>query len=303
MKKSPWVSLFNGKDLKGWVQLNGKAKFEAVDNEIVGTTVPGEPNSFLATETIYQDFILELEFKGSAMNSGIQFRSESKAEYMQGAVHGYQCDIDPSERAWTGGIYDEKRRLWLYPLEYNPAAKTAYKKDEWNSVRIECIGHVMRTFINGIPTAHLVDDLTPRGFIALQVHAINKPEEAGRQVRFRNIRIQTTDLKPSPVDGIFVANFVPNTVTDQEKANGVRLLWDGQTTNGWRGAYASDFPAKGWKIADGMISVQRSDGAESRNGGDIVSTETFSAFDLQFEFRLSEGANSGVKYFVTEKEN
>lgn len=298
-----WVKLFNGKDLSGWKQLNGKAKYEVVNKEIVGTTVFGEPNSFLVTEKTYGDFILELEFRLDAdMNSGIQFRSESRPDYREGRVHGYQFEIDPSPRAWTGGIYDEGRRGWLYSLEYNPAGKLAYKNREWNHARIECIGNVIRIWVNGIPTSHLVDDLTTQGFIALQVHSVRKKEDSGHQVRWRNIRIQTAGLKPSPPDSLFVMNLVPNTLSLQEKQNGVKLLWDGKTTQGWRGAHRDKFPAKGWEISDGTLSVLASDGAESENGGDIVTTETFSAFDLQFEFRLTEGANSGVKYFVTENE-
>src|SRR5690606_15658203 len=173
-----WVSLFNGKDLKGWKQLNGKARYEVKNKEIVGTTVHGEPNSFLATEQTYGDFILELEFRMDAeMNSGIQFRSESKPDYRDGRVHGYQFEIDPSERAWTGGIYDESRRGWLYPLELNPRARSAYRYGEWNRVRIEAIGSSLRTWVNGVPVAHVVDNMTPRGFIALQVHSINKAED------------------------------------------------------------------------------------------------------------------------------
>ena len=298
-----WVNLFNGKDLKGWHQLNGKAKYAVANGEIVGTTVFKEPNSFLVTDKDYGDFILELEFKlDAAMNSGIQFRSESKQEYRDGRVHGYQMEIDPSTRAWTGGIYDEARRDWLYTLEYNAAAKTAYKAGEWNKARVECIGPVMRVWINGVATAHLVDAMTPKGFIALQVHAIDKPEAAGQTIRWRNIRIQTEGLKAAPADDTFVVNLVPNMLSEQEQKNNWKLLWDGQTTKGWRGAYKDQFPAKGWAIKEGTLSVLKSQGAESENGGDIVTEGEYGAFDLQFEFRLTEGANSGVKYFVTESE-
>src|SRR4051812_34310015 len=113
-----WANLFNGKDLSGWKQLGGKAKYEVSNGEIVGVTVVNEPNSFLVTESNYGDFVLELEFKLDAeMNSGIQFRSESIPGYQEGRVHGYQMEIDPSTRAWTGGIYDEGRREWLYSME------------------------------------------------------------------------------------------------------------------------------------------------------------------------------------------
>ena len=119
-----WQQLFNGKDLQGWKQLNGKAKYEVKNGEIVGTTVMNEPNSFLATEKDYGNFILELELLvDTSMNSGIQIRSLSMPEYKNGRVHGYQVEVDPAKRAWSGGLYDEARRGWLYSLELNPAGK------------------------------------------------------------------------------------------------------------------------------------------------------------------------------------
>jgi hypothetical protein len=78
-------------------------------------------------------------------------------------------------------------------------------------------------------------------------------------------------------------------------------LWDGVSTKGWRGAFKDQFPEKGWEIKEGVLSVLPSGGAESAHGGDIISDEKFGAFELTFDFKFAEGANSGVKYFVDEK--
>jgi hypothetical protein len=197
-----WVSLFNGTNLDGWVQRGGKAKYRAEKGEIVGTTVPKTGNSFLCTKKDYGDFILDLEFKVQApLNSGVQIRSQcfDKAKTVEingkeykipaGRVHGYQVEIDPSDRAWTGGIYDEGRRGWLNDLKKNEPARKAFKQGEWNKFRIECRGDSIKTWLNGVAAADLKDSVTPRGFIGLQVHGVGKREDA-LEVRFRNIRIK-----------------------------------------------------------------------------------------------------------------
>ena len=299
-----WEPLFNGRDLTGWRRVNGSAPYTVVDGAIVGTTVPGSPNSFLATDKTYGDFVFECEVmqEGGPSNSGVQFRSASRPEYQDGRVHGYQLEIDPSPRAWTGGVYDEARRGWLYPGDANPCARTAYQYGRWNLLRIEAIGPSIRTWVNGVPVAHVIDDRDAAGFFALQVHAIgDKTEEAGRRILFRNLRIQTADLHAAPPDDMFIRDTVPNGLAEAERAQGWRLLWDGRTTQGWRGAHRKAFPDRGWTIENGELVVEDSGGAEARHGGDIVTEEEFSAFELQLEFKLTPGANSGIKYFVTEK--
>ncbi len=298
-QESGWINLFNGKNLDGWKQLNGKARFEVVDGEIVGTSVYGTPNSFLATEADYGDFVLELDLRlDSEMNSGIQIRSQSLPEYNNGRVHGYQVEVDPSARAWSGGIYDEARRGWLYPLEINPSGQSAFRRNEWNHYKIECIGSSIRTWINGIPTAWIYDDMTPKGFFALQVHSVNNREQEGWQIRWKNIRIKTTNLQPAPFEDIYVVNLLKNQLTDAEKRQGFRLLYDGKTSSGWKKAVGAEFPAKGWEFRNGELVVLPSSVTGSERGGDIVTTEKFKAFELRFDFNMSEGANSGVKYFT-----
>ena len=119
-----WVTLFDGKTTAGWVQRGGKAAYTVEDGVLVGRTVLGEKNSFLSPPKEYADFVLEFEvWVDPKVNSGVQIRSESKPGYRDGVVHGYQIEIDPSERAWSGGIYDEQRRGWLANPKDDPAAQ------------------------------------------------------------------------------------------------------------------------------------------------------------------------------------
>ena len=202
-----WIRLFNGKDLQGWVQNGGNADYRVENAEIVGTSRPNTPNSFLCTAHEYGDFVLEVEFKiQPGLNAGVQIRSHCFAEAKEyewkgktikvpaGRVHGYQVEIDASARAWSAGIYDEGRRGWLNDLKDNPAAQRAFKQNEWNKFRIECRGDSIKTWINGAAAADLKDSMTPRGFIALQVHGVGKKEEA-MEVRYRNVRLQELGTK------------------------------------------------------------------------------------------------------------
>jgi hypothetical protein len=293
-----WTPLCNGKNLKGWKKLNGAAEFKVKDGVITGTYKTNTPNTFLVTEKNYGDFILEFDFKiDEGLNSGVQFRSQSLKKYNNGNVFGYQFEIDGR---WSGGVYDEERRGWLYPLTANPEAINVAKSGEWNRARIEAAGNSIRTWINGIACTNLWDDMTPEGFIALQVHSIgNNSKLNGKTVCWKDIRICTTNVAQYlTATTIPEINSIANNISPAEAKDGWKLLWDGKTTDGWRGAKTSAFPEKGWVIEDGLLKVQKSDGGESTNGGDIVTTKKYRNFVLKVDFKITKGANSGVKYFV-----
>jgi len=198
-----FTPLFDGKSLDGWEQHGGQAKYTVEDGCIVGRSIPNTPNSFLCTKKQYGDFILEVEFKvDPRLNSGIQIRSEvfpaAKELEVEGKkkavpadrVHGYQVEIDPSERSYSGAIYDEARRgRFLADLANNEPARKAFKQNDWNRFRIECKGDSIKTWINEVPAVDLKDDMTKKGHICLQVHGVRMREEP-LEVRWRNIRIK-----------------------------------------------------------------------------------------------------------------
>ena len=301
--QSDWKKLFNGKNLSGWEIKNGTAKYTIEGDAIVGTSRTGTPNTFLCTKKKYSDFIFEVEVLVSpGLNSGIQFRSNSIKSYRNGRVHGYQSELDTSERAWTGGIYDEGRRGWLYPLTMNKNGSGAFRNGYWNKVRIEAIGNSIKTFVNGIQCSNLVDDMTSEGFIALQVHSIKGKELEGKTIKWKNIRIVTEDLESRKTPSMPYArqiSYLKNTLTPEEKSKGWVLLWDGKTSKGWKAAKKSDFPNQIISIEDGTIHFPKHKMKRDPNtAGDIVTVKKFGDFELEVDFLLQEGGNSGVKYFV-----
>lgn len=207
-----WVSLFDGKTLKGWTQRNGTASYVVRDGTIEGNTTPGSPNSFLCSDQDYGDFELEVEVLcDEGLNSGIQIRSRQKTAAdvppgnknrndAEGRVFGPQVEIEtgPGE---AGYVYGEATGLgWLSkgaaPDAKGPDAHDNYKNGEWNKFRIVAKGPRIQTWINGVQ----IEDITheeiykthPKGFIALQVHGIGA-DKGPYKVQWRNIRVRTLD--------------------------------------------------------------------------------------------------------------
>jgi hypothetical protein len=223
-----WINLFNGENLSGWTQKAGNARFYVQDGCIVGEAVSKSPtNSVLCTESNYNNFILELDFKvDHQLFSGVHIRSQYAAKdtvwlsdgkpstIPAGHVYGYLVLIDPSpnvhrwwtstffdQRWWTGGIYDEKRRLWLYPGAlggdpdtFSRQGRDIFKNEDWNHLRIEAVGDSIKTYLNDVPCAHIQDLMTPDGFIGMQVRSWVSDDDSnalnGAKVRFKNIRLK-----------------------------------------------------------------------------------------------------------------
>lgn len=310
-----WIPLFDGESLDGRVKRGGTAEYTVEDGAIVGTSKRNTPNTFLCTPRDYSDFILEYEYLvDPRLNSGVQIRSQcfdkpvgiqwagQTIEVPAGRVHGYQIEIDPDAergRWWSAGVYEEAVRGWLYPgilggegRDFSRKGAGIFRPGDWNKVRVEAVGDHIRTTLNGTPCADLRDPRVSTGFIGLQVHSIGADRsKEGARVRWRNLRIREVDAPG------------PNTLTDEERAAGWTLLWDGRTSNGWRGAKSDGFPDGGWTIRDGVLSVNETGGGESTAGGDIITVDKYADFELKVDFRLTPGANSGIKIFVDPELN
>ncbi|MBK7876841.1 MAG: DUF1080 domain-containing protein [Planctomycetes bacterium] len=183
----PPKPLFDGTTLTGWRAI-GDARWTVEDGALVGA-VGGGRQSFLASETEFADFVLDVDLKNELPgNSGIQVRSHQNAK---GAVYGNQIEIDPSARAWSGGLYDEGRRGWLADLSKDPLARAAFRPGEWNHYRIECIGPHVRTWVNGTPCVDTLDPIDASGFLAFQVHSGNDTK-----LRWKNAELRELGASP-----------------------------------------------------------------------------------------------------------
>ena len=185
-----WQQLFDGKTLNGWTKMAGTADYKIEDGAIVGITTAGSLNTFLVNNKKFTgDFVLEMEVKmdDSTTNSGIQFKSnyDSAANKGKGRIFGYQFELDPSSRKWSGGVYDEGRREWLYPGSLNSKAQTLFTTGVFHRIKIECTGATIKTWLDGVAVAYVIDTLKKNeGLIALQVHSISRAEQAGIKLYF-----------------------------------------------------------------------------------------------------------------------
>lgn len=217
------VEIFDGKSLNGWRAL-GDAKYTVENGELIGE-VGGGSQSFLRTEKEFGDFIFEVELKNDQPgNSGIQVRSH---ENEQKRLFGYQIEIDPSARAWSGGLYDEARRGWLDDLSDNPRGRAAFKNGEWNRYRIECIGPWIRAWVNDVPTADYLDAKDFEGAFGLQVHSGKDTKMRWRNFRLRELgRSRWVPFDPKALDR-FLPGADGRLTNDETRMTGVSLDQNG----------------------------------------------------------------------------
>ena len=216
-KEDGWTNLFDGKTLNGWKILNqdwthadSNPDFYVENGMIISKAVLNTDGGYLVTEKMYSNFILELDVKvDSTLNSGIQCRGQiwekdtattyvagnaertvRQSKWRKGYVWGYQIEIDPSKRAWSGGLYEPGNRGWVVTLDGNEKARQAFKNMEWNHFKVKMDGNRIQSWVNDIPVVDTVDDMSASGFIGLQYHGVYSGNQKDKTTMWKNIRIK-----------------------------------------------------------------------------------------------------------------
>ena len=205
------IQLFNGTDLTGWVNYGG-GKFYVEDECIVAVSKKGLPNTFLHTEKKYQNFELEFDVKlDTVLNSGVQIRSNIYEKHTKtirwggrfdengqkelkilknevGRFWGYQIEIDPSLRAWSGAIYEEGGRGFLHTPGINKIVMSAFKPLHWNHFKVRVKDNHIQSWVNDVMIGDVYDELTNNGYIALQLHGIGMNNfKNNKEIRWKNL--------------------------------------------------------------------------------------------------------------------
>ena len=171
------ISLFNGKNLEGWIK-HGTELWYASNGEIICESGPDKGYGYLSTEKYYDDFILTVEFKQEANgNSGIFFRSTLEGT----KISGWQVEVAPPGSN-SGGIYESYGRGWL--IKPDSSKDSALKMGEWNLMKIRVKGNKVKTWLNDVEMISINDEKIGKGkgAIALQIH-----DGGGIKVRWKNL--------------------------------------------------------------------------------------------------------------------
>jgi hypothetical protein len=216
-KQDGWKDLFDGKTLNGWRVINqdwtnpdSKPDFYVENGMIVCNTTMDNEGGYLVLEKSYDNFILEFDVKiDTSLNSGLQCRSRQwekdtatvyvagdaqgtkrLTKWRKGYVWGYQIEVDPSSRAWSGGLYEPGNRGWIVTLAGNETARKAFKPMDWNHFKIVMNGTKIQTWVNNIQTVDITDNMSASGIIGLQFHRAYNDYQINKKSMWKNIRIK-----------------------------------------------------------------------------------------------------------------
>jgi len=303
------IDLFDGKTLDGWTSYGGKHEYSVRDGLIIGKVVEGEASSYLCTDRQFDDFELTFEVKYlvGGVNSGCQLRSLIRTEngeknfMKKGSIYGPQVEINLRKNNDSANIYGQG--LGTDYLKPKKSVKS-FRPTEWNRIRVVAKGPRIQTWINGEAVADIVNEdvykTNPRGMIGLQIHKMKEGtgpyEIAWKSIRLTELETSAATEESEPKKECSASQAPPSSdvVTEGEPIS----LFDGKTLGGW--VTLNDEPiTSGWDVVDGAIHVVI---GEERSGH-IKTTRRFENFDLEFEWRIAEGGNSGVKYLTKESDS
>ncbi|HLY11681.1 MAG TPA: DUF1080 domain-containing protein [Planctomycetota bacterium] len=248
-----WTSLFDGKTLHGWVPRGG-GDYRVDEGTILCLTGTGA-YGWLCSEKTYGDFVLEIETKIEGPgNSGVQVRSHIDAKDL---MTGYQFDLDRT-RPSSGRLYDEARRKLLQDVPLRPEARQALRQGEWNTMRMECIGDRLRSWVNGVSIVDHRDAMDLDGILALQVHS-----GKDTKIRFRNLRIRDLGRR----------KWEP--------------LWNGKDLSGWKTLGEAD-----WRAQDGALAGK----LQKRGYAALATAAPLSEFTMRVVFKSGVEGKAGVSF-------
>ena len=279
-----FVPLFDGKTLAGWTPLPG-GTWQVAEGAIVGSQDSSETrHGMLLSDKQYGDFIVRMKYKSLAGNSGFYFRVQ-KVDHAV-SVKGFQAEIDADGKD-VGGLYETLGRAWV--VQPKPEdIKTYYKDKDWNEMTVSAIGGDVTVTVNGVQTAALKNDPSPReGYFGMQLHG-----GQDMHVLFKDVEIKELSRSAQPVIGKKIHDtsrplpkIVPpmsleSLAASRQAPPDAVVLFDGTSLDQWQGG--------SWLIKDGVMDTQQ---------GNLMTKQSFGDCHLHIEWRVPDAdshGNSGV---------
>lgn len=254
-----WENLVTDETLSSWENPYDYGEAKAVNGEVHLTSDKGK--WFLLTKKEYANFVFEGEIlmPVNEGNSGFMFRCQKE----KNRVWGYQAEVDTAARAWSGGIYDEGRRMWFASPNSDQAdseesknasiaafrqrAGDCYKQGQWNKYRIVCVGPHIQIYVNDTLTTDIYDDMDIAGYLGIQHHG-----EKGLVYKFRNLRVKDLGAggeiyypHRDKAKAGAVASKMDGAIYEAEAANSMSDAVVADTNRGYQGTGYVDMGGKG----------------------------------------------------------